>query len=273
MKENARSKVVSINSKRTTNYDVVSEFNQNVIGARIKEARQSKKISLAGMSEVMAGYGVKIGAAGLGKWERGESVPNAYQLIAVKEALELEDSFAYFMSAACSSALNEEGRNKVAAYRKDLIATGLYRPKKIIDRTIRYIKKPLVDQAASAGTGVFLDEGHYQMADFPENTVPENADFAIRISGDSMEPTYHDGQIVWVQRCEELEPGEVGIFVYDNEGYIKVYDEEEPEDTEEFTDSYGNIRMQPVLVSYNTKYPPKRVSPYAGFRICGRVLS
>ena len=156
MNERASSKVVSIYANRTTGYNVASEYSQNIIGARIKEARHNKKLSLAKMSELMAAYGVKIVAAGIGKWERGESIPNAYQLIAIKEALELEDSFAYFMSRGVASALNEEGRNKVAAYRKDLIASGLYRPKKVTSSAIHYIKKPLVDQAVSAGTGEFL---------------------------------------------------------------------------------------------------------------------
>ena len=41
---------------------------------------------------------------------------------------------------------------------------------------------------------------------------------------------------------------------------------------EEFTDSCGQLRMQPVLVSYNNAYPPKAVSPMAEFCIAGRVL-
>ena len=29
-----------------------------------------------------------------------------------------------------------------------------------------------------------------------------------------MEPLYHDGQIVWMQRCERFRPGEVRIFFF-----------------------------------------------------------
>ena len=31
------------------------------------------------------------------------------------------------------------------------------------------------------------------MISFPEDKVPDGADFGIRVSGDSMEPVYHDG--------------------------------------------------------------------------------
>ena len=76
-----------------------------------------------------------------------------------------------------------------------------------------------------------------------------------------MEPVYHDGQIVWMQQCGTLRPGEVGVFVYDGSGYLKAYSERETEDG-----------RQPVLVSYNRKYEPIPVQPELGFYIAGRVL-
>ena len=89
-----------------------------------------------------------------------------------------------------------------------------------------------------------------------------------------MEPVYHDGQIVWAQPCGSLNVGEVGIFIYDGDGYIKVYDEQEPDEAviEAFTTSDGTVNMQPVMVSYNEEYPPRVVSPECSFRIAGRVL-
>ena len=79
----------------------------------------------------------------------------------------------------------------------------------------------------------------FRLLSVPKNTIPAGAEFGIRVSGDSMMPTYCDGQIVWIQQCQTLNPGEVGIFIYDGEGYIKSYEEQEPEDREAFTDSYG----------------------------------
>ena len=112
------------------------------------------------------------------------------------------------------------------------------------------------------------------MISFPESSVPSGADFGLRVSGDSMEPVYHNGQIVWVQQCDSVPVGAVGIFIYDGEGYIKVYDEQRPDDdeVENFTDSYGEIHMQPVMISYNQKYDPKAISGNAGFQVVGRVL-
>ena len=133
---------------------------------------------------------------------------------------------------------------------------------------------PVSNLAVSAGTGEFLDEGNFEMVSFPEKSVPKGADFGVRVSGDSMEPVYHDGQIVWVEECETLAVGEVGIFVYDGDGYLKVYSEQEPNEQQKdaFTDSYGCLHMQPVMLSYNQAYEPKAIMPDSRFQVVGRVL-
>lgn len=63
--------------------------------------------------------------------------------------------------------------------------------------------------------------------------VPRRADFAVRISGDSMEPVIRDGSRVYVSRTNELEPGDVGIFFVDGDMKCKQYVE----------DSFGNIYL------------------------------
>ena len=74
---------------------------------------------------------------------------------------------------------------------------------------------------------------------------------------------------------QPAEPGEVGLFVVDGEGFIKVYDEREPEgdEAEIRTDSEGVRHLQPVLVSCNEEYEPKVITSDMDFRIAGRVLN
>ena len=129
--------------------------------------------------------------------------------------------------------------------------------------------------SVSAGTGEFMDENNFETISFPEDTVPYGAEFGVRVAGDSMEPVYQNGQIVWVQRCVSLRPGEVGIFVYDGNGYMKLYTEQDPDEdrAEAFTDSYGMTHSQIVLVSYNKKYDPIVVQPESSFGVVGRVLN
>ena len=254
-------------------YNAATEQSENVIGQRIAEARNRAKLSLVKFSKLLEEYGVTVSSVAINKWELGYTIPSAYQLIAVSKALDIDADLSAFTSQAPEPELNEEGLRKVAAYKADLIATGKYKPKPV-NNIIRFVDMQVSSLAVSAGTGAFLDEGNFEMVSFPENAVPKGAEFGLRVSGDSMEPVYHDGQIVWVQQCDHIGIGEVGIFIYDGEGYIKVYDEQEPtgDDLEEYTDSYGVVHMQTVMHSFNKNYEPRVISAHAGFEIVGRVL-
>ena len=247
--------------------DVRVAKEHNLIGKRIAVARHEKGMSLSECVSALEKHGVMISGKGLNKWERGENTPNAYQLMGVCHVLEIEDIYPKSLPE-----LNDIGLRKLAEYKADLIATRRYSPIPITGE-IEYIEMPVSYLSASAGTGAFLDDANYEIISVPRASVPEGAVLGIRVSGDSMEPVYNDGQIVWIARSESLNPGEVGIFAYDCDGFIKVYGEKEPDDPVAFTDSYGVVRKQPVLISYNKKYPPRAVSPEASFQIVGRVLS
>ena len=252
-------------------YDAGKEKEINAIGRKIAEARKKKGFSIATFSEYLKNYGISPSIGAAGKWETGYSVPNAYQFLAICTALDLEDDLPFFMADYVPE-LNDDGLRKVAEYKSDLIASGKYKPTPKLASIITYKKMPVSDLRVSAGTGAFLDEGSFEEIDFPADKVPSGADFGVRISGDSMEPAYHNGQIVWVHRCDSVPVGDVGVFIYDGEGFIKLYHEQDPEDPTEFTDSYGNVHAQPVLVSYNPAYPARPIHPDARFQIVGRVL-
>lgn len=101
---------------------------------------------------------------------------------------------------------------------------------------------------AAAGVGFYFD-------DIPTDTIEapyrENADFIVGVNGDSMEPTYSNGDLVYVEKCQIVEPGEIGIFIVNNECFIKEAGHDE-------------------LISHNKKYKP---IPGTEHIICvGRVL-
>lgn len=75
---------------------------------------------------------------------------------------------------------------------------------------------------ASAGMGYDLDNAD-EWRDVRIYDCPEayQADFAVKVDGDSMEPDYHDGDIVFVKLSEDVPVGAVGLFIHDGRGYIK----------------------------------------------------
>ena len=254
-------------------YNAQNEQNDNIIGSVLLRLRKSKNYSQEQMCAELKKYGVTIGAAGLGKWERGLSIPTAYQVIAACHALDHSLDMSEFISDYVPL-LNEEGQRKVDEYVSDLAASGKYAPTQAQSNIIEYITLPHSNLKAAAGTGSFLDEGNFEYRDYPANYVPKGAKFSVEITGDSMEPIYHDKQIAFVAPCKTLRVGEVGLFTYDGLGFIKVYGEQmpSPDDADDYTDAYGVIHPQPVLISLNNKYPPRPISPNVPFQIVGKIL-
>lgn len=76
---------------------------------------------------------------------------------------------------------------------------------------------------ASAGTGVYLDDSSTEPLQIVHTDLAERANYAVRVSGDSMEPRFFDGDIVLVETCPSVEEGEIGVFIVNGEGYIKQY--------------------------------------------------
>ena len=267
-------KIRLLKAKTSACYNAAEEKEKNILGRKIEAARRAKKYSLRRFAELLQERGIDVEYQAPHKWEKGVTVPNAYQLFAISDALEIPDISQYFMQMG--EGLNAEGMKKLNDFREDLLASGRYKPEPVEKQSpVRYIEMPVSRLGASAGTGEFLSEENIELMRFPESAVPKKADFAVRVVGDSMEPVYQDHQLVWVQICNTLCPGEVGVFVLDGYGYIKAYDEREPEDDsrEDYTDSYGFVHKQQVLVSYNEKYGPKVVKPGMTLKICGRVLN
>ena len=85
----------------------------------------------------------------------------------------------------------------------------------------------LFDKPLAAGIGdptEFDDSGESLYLYTSELT--KKADCAFTVNGNSMEPTYSDGDIVLVQRfprCPNPVPDEIGAFIVGNELYVKEY--------------------------------------------------
>lgn len=80
---------------------------------------------------------------------------------------------------------------------------------------------PLYRTPAAAGyaSPVFGEDFDYITVD---GGVPQGAEFAVRIQGDSMEPTIADGAVVYLSH-DPLALGDVGIFCVDGDMLCKQY--------------------------------------------------
>ena len=115
-------------------------------------------------------------------------------------------------------------------------------------RKIRLYSTP-----ASAGTGSYLFGDDYTEISVYANSKTEEADFAVRVYGDSMMPRYENGDILLVSGADEIGVGELGIFSLNGESYFK---------------KYGGNR----LISYNPKYQDIPLTETDEFLCFGRVI-
>ena len=92
-------------------------------------------------------------------------------------------------------------------------------------RRLTFYQKSL---AAGLGDPTEIDDEGQPIFLYASREV-DRADCVFTVNGDSMEPEYHNGDMVLVSRipdAPDLQPGEVGAFIVGNETYIKVYREE-----------------------------------------------
>uniref|UniRef100_UPI003FED433A S24 family peptidase n=1 Tax=Lachnospira sp. TaxID=2049031 RepID=UPI003FED433A len=99
----------------------------------------------------------------------------------------------------------------------------------------------LIPNNASFANIYFLVDGPKETVRIDESILPEDTTFGVRISGDSMEPEFHDGQIAWVLQQESVANGEISIFTLNGEAYIK---------------KLQNDKDGIFLISLNEKYAP-----------------
>jgi len=114
----------------------------------------------------------------------------------------------------------------------------------------------LYDIPVSAGSGNFLDDSGYEMIEAP-TYVPIAVDFALRVSGDSMEPLLQDGQVIWVKEQEVLDNEDIGIFTYSGDVYCKKL-------IADGTRAY--------LRSINPQYADIEIKEDYGFKVIGKVV-
>ena len=189
-------------------------------GETIASLRRAHGMRQQTLADALAEAGVPVSNQAVSKWENDATLPNAQQFLTLCRVLDVDDIAGTFSGGDAGgllAGLNAEGRRRALEYIALLRESKRFAaaPEPAVLRSL-----PLYSLAVSAGTGQFLDGESYEMQPVgPE--VPEEANFGVRVAGDSMEPRFHSGQTVWVHQQPTLDPGEIGVFLYDGSAYLK----------------------------------------------------
>lgn len=220
---------------------------------RIKEARKSK-----GITQTELGDLIGVAKTTVAGYEKSRE-PTAAQLGAIADILDVDVTFLLqdeIKQRHDLRATPQEMETLVKKYRlldpygKEAVDGVLdveYRRCEVAKTSVQagpteeketvFFYLPYFLQPSSAGTGQTVGEDPPEEKQLKKEP-PKGASYITRVSGDSMEPTYHDGDLLFVSGIPEIRRGQIGIFFMDGQQWVK---------------ELGNG----ILISHNPQYAPR----------------
>ena len=234
-------------------------------GTRLKEKREALGITQPQLAEML-----NVSKGAIGNWETDVNSPRATLLYDLFDILHCDANYLFqdeTRELYENEASPEEFENIIKKYRliaeyspdgavvvdtvldrEYAIAEKLREQKEQLEKVQRMdmeVAEEIVPRRiiayygkiAAAGKSYGFEDVLAGTLECPLTDESERADYAIGVSGDSMEPTFFDGDIVYVAKNSIPEIGDIGIFQKDNGIYIKEVGENE-------------------LISHNSQYKP-----------------
>ena len=193
----------------------------------IRERRKAK-----GLNQEELGAMVSVRKNAVGAWESGRSRPDLSSVPVICEALGVSLEEFFGVRKEKKNGKEETGEflarfKALTDYHQEIVLREMdilleaQKASQIPKRKMIRIYRN--DLSACAGPSYSIGETQGEQVWIEENPLTVQADEVIRVSGDSMEPRFHDGDQVLVKHHVSLHPGEIGIFTNGDSGYIKEY--------------------------------------------------
>ncbi|MGM8137472.1 helix-turn-helix domain-containing protein [Enterococcus italicus] len=221
----------------------------DTIGKRIRELRENKNMTQTELSEAL---GMKTYTT-VSKWESDDNFPKGKDLKRLAELFNVSSDYLL--------GLNKSEKSKDIT----VIYNQLDPPRKT--KVYNFAKHQLEEQkekkvhlyGATAANPQELSYGDTIYDETIETNVPKNADCALVVQGDSMEPEYRNGEIVFYKSQPVVENGEMAIVEINGDGVTlkKVY--------------FNYDEDKVILRSLNNKYADRELNPDQ-VRILGKVV-
>lgn len=222
-------------------------------GTRLKEKRESLGITQPQLAEML-----NVSKGAIGNWETDVNSPRAALLYNLFEILHCDANYLFqdkTRELYKNEASPEEFENIIKKYRfisinspdgAGIVDTVLNREYSIAEKlkeqneqiqktNIEFSEKTIpfriisyYSRIASACTGqIIFDMPPTKRIEIPNVPKYKKVDYAIGVDGNSMEPLYHDGDMLLIEMTEDINIGDIGIFRINNESYVKQLGETE----------------------------------------------
>ncbi|MCD1025791.1 XRE family transcriptional regulator [Enterococcus sp. SMC-9] len=236
-----------------------------MIGAKMKALRLEHRLTLEELADTLNKKypnTVNFNKGKLSKWENGKEEPklSSIRILADFYSIKIDD----FYSENTSSSSIEAIYNQLVPPRQEKVynfaSEQLEEQKQ--ENILDFPEKgriPTIQNSASAANPTELTYGDTVVEEEEFERIPSNADFAVPIIGDSMEPVIRNGQFVFVKEQPDVEDGEIAIVEIDGDGVT-------------CKEVYRDYKSQTIILrSINGLYEDRVVSPEQ-IRIIGKVV-
>lgn len=205
-------------------------YNKEHYGVVIRNYR--KKM---GFTQQQIAESIGVSKSHIANWEAGRARPDLNLVPALCLTLGIDASTFFGMPSGINALMGKErlllsGYRKLGSRDKLILETTLNKMLELSEDELyercRVSFLPIMHnyQQAAAGSGMALDAATEQYQTFVrKNRNALMADEIVTVNGSSMEPMFQHGQDVYIQHTQELEPGEIGLFVVNGDGYIKQW--------------------------------------------------
>lgn len=230
-------------------------------------------IQIRGITPYKIAKDLNISQGLMGEYKKGVKLPTAINLVKIANYLDCSIDYLLTGEKLYKDELSKDEKklidefNKLTEIKKSRLVQFLYslqdsnndiyeeleeqENNKIKYKS--YIDKERFIETVSAGTGMFLNGAESVKIQIEKNDLTLRTDYILKISGDSMEPTFHDEDLIMVKYMPFLEIGEIGIFLINNKAYVK---------------KFGGDR----LISLNKDYEDILLNEYDDIRCQGKVI-
>lgn len=257
--------------------------------SRLKEARKNRK-----MTQTQLGDAIGVAKSTIASYELGNSHPDVSKIQEIISVLGIDANYLWQdemseQQVSFRATLGEQehiekyrlldphGRKMVdftineetsrmeqeASNKKQRVIQLFGEAPSPADNEEEYEDMPIATYEAAGGVPRYIGEEDFEMLRVPSRSVPYGADFGVRIKGDSMEPDIPDGCIVWVRPQDDIENGEIGIFI------VEEFSEAEATCKQAKKDNMGRLV---ALDSLNPGWKPLTGEVVRNARCIGKVV-
>lgn len=214
----------------------------------IRESRQ-----MAGLTQLQVGDALNRPQTTIAAWEAGRSQPDANTLFELFRVLgrSVDEAFGFTVE---SFNVTARERSHIEKYRT-LDTYGQETVSAVLDLEYKRCTEQAATDLENSCEIIYTMPGYFWTknaeTDQPSRDKwedllltkrpPRGASYVVTISDDSMEPTYYNGERLFIQSTVNIQLGQIGVFFMDNHLWVK-----------ELGDG--------VLISHNPAYAPRPIT-------------